>query len=73
MPREAIITEAVLHILESEIEGLAEDALLEAVSVYLGVPVPLRLLKACLKRNRHRIIFQGGRFELSWDYRFGRR
>ena len=72
MPREATISEAVLHILDSELEGLAEDALLEAVSLYLGVPVPLRLLKACLTRNRHRIVFRAGRFELSWDYRWGR-
>lgn len=65
MPIDAIITAAIIEFLERGVEIRTIQELTRAVSNVLGVRVTTRQVTNSLNRNRHRITFEFGRFELS--------
>jgi len=65
MPIDAMITAAISELLERSIEISTLQELKKAVSNTLGVRVTTRQVKNALNRNRHRIMFEYGRFELT--------
>lgn len=62
---DAMITAAIIELLERSVEIRTLQELTKAVSNSLGVRVKTRQVRNALKRNRHRITFKFGRFELS--------
>lgn len=65
MPIDAMITAAIIELIEKTIEIRTIQQLTRAVSNWLGVRVTPRQVKNALNRNRHRITYQYGRFELT--------
>lgn len=65
MPIDAMITAAIIDLLERGIEIRTLQELTKAVSNTLGVRVTTRKVRNALHRNRHRITFEYGRLELT--------
>lgn len=65
MPIDAMITAAIIELLERSIEIRTLQELTKAVSNTLDVRVTTRQVRNALNRNRHRITFEYGRFELT--------
>jgi len=63
MPIDAMITAAIIELLERSIEIRTIQELTKAVSNSLGARVTTRQVMNALKRNRHRITFEFGRFD----------
>lgn len=64
MPIDAMITAAIIELLEHGAEIHTIQELTGAVSNVLGIRVTTRQVTNALNRNRHRITFEFGRFEL---------
>ena len=66
---DAMIAQAIIELLQRGVvlQTLAE--LTKAVSNTLGIRVSKRSVAKALRRNRHRITFEFGQFELSLRFR----
>jgi hypothetical protein len=66
---DALITQAIIELLERGIVLRTLKELARAVSNTLGVRVSERSVAKALRRNRHRITFEFGQFELTFHFR----
>jgi len=66
---DAMITQAVIELLERGIALKTIKELTRAVSNTLGIRVSERSVAKALRRNRHRITFEFGQFELTFHFR----
>jgi len=66
---DAMITQAIIELLERGIVLSTLKELTEVVSNTLGVRVSPRAVAKALRRNRHRITFEFGQFELTFHLR----
>ena len=69
MGPDAMITQAIIELLERGIVLSTLKHLAAAVSNTLGVRVSERSVAKALRRNRHRITFEFGQFALTLSFR----
>ena len=69
MVADAMITKAIIELLEAGIVLRTLKELTRAVSNTLGIRVSERSVAKALRRNRHRITFEFGQFELTFHLR----